>query len=212
MVTPTPLPIDTFHNSLFETAVSNNVADDSHNLDDNDDDDGENNIGDNDDDNVEDDAGDAAGDAAGDDAGDDAGDSAGNNVGDAVGDDAGNDVEDDVGNNVGDYVGNDDTPGDNNNAENQPESSTNTINLMATLTSDVSSDTGVSVNDTNLASQLLNIYESTNAGLNYQSIKEQYIDQFNYMNAMGFNDYHKIIIALYVCEGDRQAAINYYLS
>ena len=58
----------------------------------------------------------------------------------------------------------------------------------------------------------INIYENTNTGLNYQSIKEQYIDQFNYMNAMGFTDYHKIIIALYVCEGDRQAAINYYLS
>ena len=124
----------------------------------------------------------------------------------------GNDEVNDEGDDEGNDVGNDDTPGDNNNAENQPESSTNTINPMATLTSDVLSDTGVSVNDTNLASQLLNIYENTNTGLNYQSIKEQYIDQFNYMNAMGFTDYHKIIIALYVCEGDRQAAINYYLS
>ena len=88
----------------------------------------------------------------------------------------------------------------------------NNINPLVPLTTDILSDTGTSVNDTNLASQLLNIYETTNVQLNYQSIKEQYIDQFNYMNGMGFTDYTKIIIALYVCEGDCQAAINYYLS
>ena len=134
-----------------------------------------------------------------------------NSVSDVVGNDInpiGNNLNDTVDNDLNDTVDND----LNDNVGGDIEPPINNINPLVPLTTDILSDTGASVNDTNLASQLLNIYETTNVQLNYQSIKEQYIDQFNYMNGMGFTDYTKIIIALYVCEGDCQAAINYYLS
>ena len=144
----------------------------------------------------------------------------GNNLNDTVDNDLNdtvdNDLNDTVDNNLNDTMDNDlnDTMDNdlNDNVGGDIEPPINNINPLVPLTTDILSDTGASVNDTNLASQLLNIYETTNVQLNYQSIKEQYIDQFNYMNGMGFTDYTKIIIALYVCEGDCQAAINYYLS
>lgn len=92
-----------------------------------------------------------------------------------------------------------------------PDTTTLSDNTITSETTTVS-DTSLSVNDPNLASQLLNIFGNVNTGLNYEDIREQYIDQFNHMNDIGFNDYTKIITALYVSNGDIESAINYYLS
>ena len=79
---------------------------------------------------------------------------------------------------------------------------------------------GVEINEegTNMESvtstltQLLNIYSSGSNSLNLASIREQYSAQFSEMRDMGFTDHNKILMSLYVCEGNCENAINYYLS
>ena len=65
---------------------------------------------------------------------------------------------------------------------------------------------------TSTLTQLLNIYSSGSNSLNLASIREQYSAQFSEMRDMGFTDHNKILMSLYVCEGNCENAINYYLS
>ena len=74
------------------------------------------------------------------------------------------------------------------------------------------SDSNLSVHDTDIASQLLNIFQNTNNQIDYEGIKQDYLEQYNYMHSIGFNNDNKILTALYVCQGDIESAINYYLS
>ena len=65
---------------------------------------------------------------------------------------------------------------------------------------------------TSTLTQLLNIYSSGSNSINLASIREQYSAQFSEMRDMGFTDHNKILMSLYVCEGNCENAINYYLS
>ena len=65
---------------------------------------------------------------------------------------------------------------------------------------------------TNTLTQLLNIYQSTSTSNNFDNIRERYQTEFNEMQAMGFTDENRILMSLYVCEGNCENAINYYLS
>ena len=65
---------------------------------------------------------------------------------------------------------------------------------------------------TSTLTQLLNIYSSGSNSLNLASIREQYSAQFSEMRDMGFTDHNKILMSLYVCEGNCENVINYYLS
>lgn len=72
---------------------------------------------------------------------------------------------------------------------------------------------GTNINSVNnTIAQLLNIYQSSSNSDTLSSIREQYNQQFEEMHSMGFTDETKIITALYVCEGNCENAINYYLS
>ena len=72
---------------------------------------------------------------------------------------------------------------------------------------------GTNINSVNnTIAQLLNIYQSSGNSDTLSSIREQYNQQFEEMHSMGFTDETKIITALYVCEGNCENAINYYLS
>lgn len=72
---------------------------------------------------------------------------------------------------------------------------------------------GTNINSVNnTIAQLLNIYQSSGNSNTLSSIREQYNEQFEEMHSMGFSDETKIITALYVCEGNCENAINYYLS
>lgn len=74
------------------------------------------------------------------------------------------------------------------------------------------SDSNLSIHDNEIASQLLNIFQNTNNQIDYEGIKQDYLEQYNYMHSIGFNNDNKILTALYVCQGDIESAINYYLS
>jgi len=65
---------------------------------------------------------------------------------------------------------------------------------------------------TNTLTQLLNIYQSTSSTSNFDNIRELYETELNEMLAMGFTDENRILMSLYVCEGNCENAINYYLS
>lgn len=72
---------------------------------------------------------------------------------------------------------------------------------------------GTNINSVNnTITQLLNIYQSSGISESLSTIREQYNQQFEEISSMGFTDENKIIIALYVCEGNCENAINYYLS
>ena len=72
---------------------------------------------------------------------------------------------------------------------------------------------GTNINSVNnTITQLLNIYQSSGNSDTLSSIREQYNQQFEEMHSMGFSDETKIITALYVCEGNCENAVNYYLS
>ena len=74
-------------------------------------------------------------------------------------------------------------------------------------------DEGTNINSVNnTISQLLNIYQSSDMSDSLSNVREQYSQQFDEIYSMGFTDENKIIIALYVCEGNCENAINYYLS
>lgn len=85
---------------------------------------------------------------------------------------------------------------------------------------EVSDDSGTEINEsgtnvdsvTNTLSQLLNIYQSSSTSNNFHNIREQYPTEINDMRAMGFTDENRILMSLYVCEGNCENAINYYLS
>ena len=112
------------------------------------------------------------------------------------------------------------------NNSNQPDTSNDLLNnesndlLPNTLPVSGVSDEGTHINDdgTNITSvnntiaQLLNIYQSSGISDSLSAIREQYNQQFEEMLSMGFNDENKIITSLYVCEGNCENAINYYLS
>jgi hypothetical protein len=65
---------------------------------------------------------------------------------------------------------------------------------------------------TNTLTQLLNIYQSTSSTSNFDNIRGLYETELNEMLAMGFTDENRILMSLYVCEGNCENAINYYLS
>ena len=65
---------------------------------------------------------------------------------------------------------------------------------------------------TNTLTQLLNIYQSEGTSTNLSGIRERYSNEYNEMTAMGFTDENRILMSLYVCEGNCENAINYYLS
>lgn len=100
-----------------------------------------------------------------------------------------------------------------------PEDLLNNVNQNNTSEDNHEQD-GVEINEegTNMESvtstltQLLNIYSSGSNSLNLASIREQYSAQFSEMRDMGFTDHNKILMSLYVCEGNCENAINYYLS
>jgi hypothetical protein len=94
-----------------------------------------------------------------------------------------------------------DTTGEQNN-ENNTEQSDIEINEGGTNVESV----------TNTLTQLLNIYQSEGTSTNLSSIRERYSNEYNEMTAMGFTDENRILMSLYVCEGNCENAINYYLS
>ena len=74
-------------------------------------------------------------------------------------------------------------------------------------------DDGTNINSVNnTIAQLLNIYQSSGISDSLDAFREQYNQQFEEMLSMGFTDENKIITSLYVCEGNCENAINYYLS
>ena len=64
----------------------------------------------------------------------------------------------------------------------------------------------------NTITQLLNIYQSSSSTQNINNIRERYTNELNELRSMGFEDESRLLIALYVCEGNCENAINYYLS
>jgi hypothetical protein len=64
----------------------------------------------------------------------------------------------------------------------------------------------------NTITQLLNIYQSGGSAQNINNIRERYTNELNELRSMGFEDENRLLIALYVCEGNCENAINYYLS
>tara|TARA_B100001093_G_scaffold503917_1_gene558985 strand:+ start:2177 stop:3109 length:933 start_codon:yes stop_codon:yes gene_type:complete len=63
-----------------------------------------------------------------------------------------------------------------------------------------------------IQSQLMNIYNSTSNGIDYNAIKEKYQEGFETMVAMGFHNDDRILQSLQICEGNIENAVNYYLS
>lgn len=63
-----------------------------------------------------------------------------------------------------------------------------------------------------IQSQLMNIYNSTSNGIDYNAIKEKYQDGFEIMVGMGFHNEDRVLQSLQICEGNIENAVNYYLS
>jgi hypothetical protein len=63
-----------------------------------------------------------------------------------------------------------------------------------------------------LSEQLQDILNGSITGIDYNDIKEKYSEGYDHMKVIGFTDDRKILQALYVCEGNIENAVNYYLS
>ncbi len=63
----------------------------------------------------------------------------------------------------------------------------------------------------NTVTQLLSMY-NTSVNNSYNSLLSRYSQEIEQMRNMGFTDESKILISLYVSEGNFESAVNYYLS
>jgi hypothetical protein len=63
----------------------------------------------------------------------------------------------------------------------------------------------------NTVTQLLSMY-NTSVNNSYNSLLSRYSEQIEQMRNMGFTDESKILVSLYVSEGNFESAVNYYLS
>tara|TARA_B100000575_G_C23142084_1_gene664972 strand:+ start:6768 stop:7763 length:996 start_codon:yes stop_codon:yes gene_type:complete len=88
------------------------------------------------------------------------------------------------------------------------------------LSNDDSDNNGTVVNNQtiNIPDQLQNIYQQTlntfnyANSFNYTEIKEKYSEEYEHMKQIGFIDDNKILEALYICDGNIENSVNYYLA